>query len=303
MIKKVLVPLDGSELAERALEPAFEIARAGRGEVILLSVPVYQPIMAPSAANYGLAVPEPVSDVDREKVEKYLQAVKETRKHLAGAMDTVVREGDVAGNIVDLAVERGVDLIVMTTHGYSGFTRWMLGSITERVLRSAPCPVLVMRCAEPLENMVIALDGSPLAEQALAPGVELAKIFGARVTLLRVDEEAKMGGLEMSLLSLAGTDLRRQVAQESGRCLTHYLEAHANRLYDPKLEIDTAVVSGSPAQGILEYIEAHPVDLLVMATHGRTGLRRWVYGSVTQKCLHNTACAMLIVRPPADSLN
>ena len=71
--------------------------------------------------------------------------------------------GDVAGNIIDLAAEEKADLIVMTTHGYSGITRWMLGSITERVLRDAPCPVLVIRCAGQLKNVLITLDGSSIS--------------------------------------------------------------------------------------------------------------------------------------------
>jgi nucleotide-binding universal stress UspA family protein len=102
------------------------------------------------------------------------------------------------------------------------------------------------------------------------------------------------------MLDIAHHGLSQQIDPETSGDAVHYLENVARRYRTPSLEIDTTVVTGSPAQGILEYVEANQIDLIVMATHGRTGIRRWVYGSVTEKCLHNTACAMLIVRPPPD---
>lgn len=301
MFDKVLVPLDGSELAEGSLDPALAIIHRPGGKVILLNVPVYRPVMVPGTAGYGLVLPEQTFDLqNRDEIGIYLEEVRQARQGPDFSITIEVLEGDVAGNIVDLALEKGVDLIVMTTHGYSGFTRWMLGSITERVLRNAPCPVLVVRCADALKHVVITLDGSRLAEQALEPGLEVARQLGGRVTLLRVDDGGGLSTVDKGMLDIAHHGLSQQIDPETGGDAVHYLENVAGRYRTPSLEIDTAVVTGSPAQGILEYVEANQVDLIVMATHGRTGIRRWVYGSVTEKCLHNTACAMLIVRPLAD---
>ena len=301
MFDKVLVPLDGSELAEGSLDPALAIVRRPGGVVILLHIPIFRPVMVPGTAGYGLVLPEQAFDLkNRDEIQIYLEGIKQTRQEPDFSIRIKVLEGDVAGNIVDLAVEEEVDLIVMTTHGYSGFTRWMLGSITERVLRNAPCPVLVVRCADTLNRVVIPLDGSRLAEQALEPGLEVARQLGGRVTLLRVDDGSGLSTVDRGMLDIAHHGLSQQIDPETGGDAVHYLENVAQRYRTPSLEIDTAVVTGSPAQGILEYVEANQVDLIVMATHGRTGIRRWVYGSVTEKCLHNTACAMLIVRPPAD---
>ena len=301
MFDKVLVPLDGSELAEGSLDPALTIVRRPGGEVILLHVPIFRPVMVPGTAGYGLVLPEQAFDLkNRDEIQIYLEGIKQTRQEPDFSIRIKVLEGDVAGNIVDLAVEEEVDLIVMTTHGYSGFTRWMLGSITERILRNAPCPVLVVRCADKLNRVVIPLDGSRLAEQALEPGLEVARQLGGRVTLLRVDDGSGLSTVDRGMLDIAHHGLSQQIDPETGGDAVHYLENVAQRYRTPSLEIDTAVVTGSPAQGILEYVEANQIDLIVMATHGRTGIRRWVYGSVTEKCLHNTACAMLIVRPPAD---
>lgn len=299
MLNKILVPLDGSELAERSLDPALSIARRLGGEVLLLNVPIYRTVLVPGTAGLGQVLPNDSLDlVSRDETLAYLERIREARQGPDLAIQTVVREGDVAGNIVDLAANEDVGLIVMTTHGYSGFTRWMMGSITERVLRHAPCPVLVIRCEGTPAHVAITLDGSLLAEEALGPGLELARLFGARATLFRVEDESELGRIEKGMLDMASPGLSREVAQ--GTSALHYLENIASSHRSRALPIEIVVAEGPPARAILEFVEENQVDLLVMATHGRTGIRRWVYGSVTEKCLHNTVCAMLIVRPPAD---
>ena len=302
MFGKVLIPLDGSTLAESALEPAFKIAQQQQSEVILATVPVFHQVLIPGSAGFGLALPDQTYELCREEAETYLEQVSSTRAMPGLAIRHIVPEGDVAGAIVDLAIQEQVDLIVMTTHGYSGLSRWMLGSITERVLRGAHCPVLVIRCELPFDRVLITLDGSPLAEQALEPGLELARVFGSRVTLLRVDPGETLGRIELGLLEIAGQGLSKPMAeQDRSDRVSHYLDNIAYQHSKEGMDIETVLLQGAPAGRILEYLESNRVDLLVMATHGHTGLRRWVYGSVTQKCLHNSTCAMLIVRPPAEA--
>lgn len=302
MFGKILIPLDGSTLAENAVEPAFIIAQQQKSEVILVTVPVFHQVLIPGSAGFGLALPDHTYELCREEAETYLARISDDRADSSLVIHTIVPEGDVAGAIVDLAAQEQVDLIVMTTHGYSGLTRWMLGSITDRVLRGAQCPVLVIRCERPFEHVLITLDGSLLSEQALEPGLEMARVFGSRVTLLRVDTGESLGRIELGFLELAGQGLSKPVAeQDRFDRVSHYLDNIARQGVATGLEINTVLLQGSPAGGILEYLENNPIDLLVMATHGHTGLRRWVYGSVTQKCLHNSACAMLIIRPPAEA--
>jgi nucleotide-binding universal stress UspA family protein len=300
MLNKILVPLDGSELAQRSLDPALSIARRSGREVIILSVPTYKTVLVPGTAGLGQVLPDDSLDlVNRDQTLAYLARIKETKQEQDLAIQTIVMEGDVAGNIVDLAANEEVDLIVMTTHGYSGFTRWMMGSITERVLRHAPCPVLVIRCEGKPSHVAITLDGSLLSEKALGPGLELARLFGARATLFRVEDESELGRIEKGMLDIASPGLSREVAQ--GTSSLHYLENIASAHRSRALPIEIVVAEGPPARAILEFVEENQVDLLVMATHGRTGIRRWVYGSVTEKCLHNTACAILVVRPPVEA--
>lgn len=310
MFDTILVPLDGSELAERALEPALALVRQRQGHLTLLRVPVYRELMAPGTAGYGLLLPDQSLENCREDAECYLEQVRQKHSCPELTIDTQLVDGDIAGCIVDAATKKAVDLIAMTTHGYSGVTRWMLGSVTERVLRSAPCPVLAVRYGQPIRSILITLDGSRLAEQALVPGMEMARSLGARVTLLQVNQDERLSVVETSLLEVASTGLSKHIeTQDTSYYIENYLhnlaEKWQRRLTDsgsPDIEIESVVMAGRPAQSILEMAEAQEVDLIVMATHGHTGLRRWVYGSVTEKVLRHVDCAMLIIRPPDDSL-
>ena len=298
MFTKILVPLDGSELAERALDPALAIVRASNAELLLLSVPTYHQIVAPAAAGYGMVPMDEIIDLGHDEAREYLAGLRRQARCSDCRIQTLVVEGDVAGCIVDTAAAEQVDLIVMTTHGYSGFTRWMLGSITERVLRGAPCPVLVVREAISLCKALINLDGSALAEKALEPGLALARILGCQVTLFRADTGEDLSAVEKSVLQMAGAGSCQDLVDQGVDRLHYYLECLARQQRTPDLAIDTAVVRAKPAEAILSYAEAEGIDLIVMATHGRSGVRRWVYGSVAEKVLRQAGCAMLIVRPP-----
>ena len=305
MFKKILVPLDGSDLAERALEPALAIACQQQGsEVILLSVPVYKDILVPGTAGFDLLLPDQSLDHFRENVETYLHEIKTTWERPDTRLRTQIQDGDVASVIVDTAEDIAADLIIMTTHGYSGFSRWLLGSVTERVLRSAPCPVLAIREKRPLTNILITLDGSLLAETALEPGVELARLLGGKVTLLQVDQEANLGALELSMLEVVETGLSRHIQKQDGEDhLINYLTHVAKKYRQEGLTVETVVMEGTPARSILDFVEAEEIDLIVMTTHGRSGLKRWVYGSVTEKVLRSTDAAMLIIRSNKEQLN
>ena len=234
----------------------------------------------------------------------YLQTVAQNWAFPDVTLRTEVISGDEASVIVETAAAENVDLIVMSTHGYSGLTRWMLGSITEKVLRAAPCPVLVVRSLDPISRILITLDGSELAEYSLEPGLEFARRFGGEVTLLRVEQSMK------SPLTRFGQPQIRGETQREDKLQTKIYEIakiYLSRLVESHRRagqhIETAVSFDSPADGILDFAELNQTDLIVMSTHGRTGLAHWVYGSVTEKVMRGAGCAMLIIRPPAGELN
>ena len=141
MYKKILVPLDGSELARKALDQAEKLAKTFNAEIILFQVVPFLPI-------YGspeLVTPLIVDEKQRESAEKYLTNLAEELKKRGLKVTTMVRTGQqVAVEIIDFAKETGVDLIVMCTHGRSGITRWVLGSVAHKVLTRTETPILLL---------------------------------------------------------------------------------------------------------------------------------------------------------------
>lgn len=302
MFKKLLVPLDGSELAEQALTPALSIARSAQGEVILFRVPVMETMLVSAPIPTGVGVLWPAQSLQRSRseVHDYLKALQHDYQQPGLTVRTHMAEGDVASQIVDTAQTAGADLLVMSTHGYSGVTRWLLGSTAEKVLRSAPCPTLIVRNEAPLRRMLIPLDGSALAEQALSPALALAGIFHSQVVLLRVVAPVRAEVVEGVLVD---PSLAARMQDEAYVEADKYLKGICEKYARPGLVLHAEVRTGSAAEQILAFAEAAPSDVIAMATHGRTGLRRWVYGSVTEKILRTARCSMLVVRPPAQALN
>lgn len=304
MFKRILVPLDGSQLSEQALPLALTLAEAVGGEIILLRSLVLVHMMLPEMAmEYDWVWPADSEDSSRHEVTGYLTNLQNNLQRPDLAVRFLAVQGDEAGAIVDAAQTENVDLIVMSSHGYSGFTRWMLGSVTEKVLHSAPCPVFVVQSPQPVSHVLITLDGSPLAEKALAPGIELAQRFGAKVTLLQVNALLPFGYGEPLASEWAELDTTQGLFDQMHKSSETYLVEIAGRHHSQNLPIEIKVIDGLTVTSILDFVESANVDLVVMSTHGRSGLRRWLYGSVTAKVLRSAPCSMLIVRPPVAELS
>jgi nucleotide-binding universal stress UspA family protein len=299
MFEKILVPLDGSEVAEEALQPAMALAAEVHGEVLLLHslIPVYTdaPVMA---GEYEWIWPVYAREDSRNEVRTYLEGVRRRADCPDCLVRAVIREGDVAGVIVDTAEEEQVDLIVMTPAVREGAARHLLGNITERVLHAVTCPVLIYRQQQPIRRILIPLDGSELAEKAVVPALEIARRLGASVVFLRVTEAVKMA---TAAEVRPGFD-RVQVADQVRQAGEAYLQSAVERFATPGVRIQTAVVDGRPAERILDYAQLVGTDLIAMSTHGRTGLRRWIYGSVSATVMRATTCSVLVIRPEAHEL-
>ncbi len=303
MFTKLVVPLDGSELAEHALPIALTLGEAAHGEVLLLRAPVLEQMLMPAAEGMGVIWPEQSYEQSLHETKDYLERVTASRAHtgLAVTGRVLPSEGDVASAIVEAAAAEGANLIVMSTHGYSGVTRWVLGSVTERVLQHAPCPVFVIRSPDPIRRVLIPLDGSALSESALEAGLALAALVGGAVLLLRVvpivsaEDVARLNAHERGL----GSRLQEDICEDATRYLHAVAAAHAR----PGLALETKVLIGPAAYAIVKHAEQEGFDAIVMATHGRTGLRRWAYGSVTEKVLRSASASTLVVRPAEHRLN
>ncbi len=291
MFKKILVPLDGSQLGERSLEPALALSRQTGAQLLLVRVP--------TADTLSFAVSEARQRELAQDALTYLESVRKTNEQPQFSIRLQVLDGDVASAIVDTACTEHVDLIIMSTHGYSGLTRWVLGGVTEKVLRSAPCPVLAVRAARHPQRILITLDGSPLAECAIESGLSLAQSLQAEVTMLRcvpqIVTDEKLDEHKRGLSRRMQEDLLVEAKE--------YLRARSDEAAQSGVVIQPEVRIGPPADSILEYVETYGIDLVAMATQGRTGLKRWIYGSVTAKVLRSVSCSMLVVRPADAELN
>lgn len=299
MFNRVLVPLDGSELAERAIVPAMTLAAATRGSVLLLhSMTLVHMALPEFAGEYDWHWPVGSRERSRQQAQAYLERIKARHGQPPVTLETRMVEGDEAGMIVDSAESSAVDLIVLSPHGRSGVRPGAIGTVAERVLHHAPCPVLLVRDTAPVDHVLVLLDGSALAERILAPAFAAARQFDADVTLLRVNEPLLPHNYHDVATEWITGDTYGQMMRTRAGDLCAYLEQVAERYRPLGFTVATRVESGPAADAILQAVHAGHYDLVAMTTHGRSGLRRWLYGSVTGKVLRQTDRSLLIVRPP-----
>lgn len=317
MFKRILVPLDGSDRAEQAIPCAARIARASDGAVILMQVAPIPVDFRAEAKRPSEVYPENIIEEGKSLAFNYLDNVRRMAELVGVETETRVKHGDVAPSILAAVEPLEVDLIVMCSHGYSGFKRWALGSIAHKIVAHSPVPVLVLRDGGPTlatrsVSALVALDGSPLAESVLAPVVQLATALAPSIHrtlhLVRVvDLPATYGYGKFAANAFVG-----QLREDAKREAQAYLAAVAQRLVDGEdaardLTVTTSIaVNPDVAAALVQMTEQELhaggyFDLVAMATHGRGGLQRWVMGSVTERVLHATRLPMLIVHSAEQS--
>lgn len=295
----ILVPLDGSALAERALPHAAQLARLFGARITLARVIEPQVLPPAEAGAWPVHAVEGVPTA--EDVLAYL-AEAAARPLLAGlSVDLVRPPYPVAAGLLDEIEAQGVDLVVMTTHGFSGFTRLLLGSVADKLIRHADVPVYVVPVdgealrVMPLRRLVVPLDGSAEAEAALDPAVLLARLARAQLDLLSIPT---VPSYAMVAPEAAGwrPEILRTMADESQA----YLAALGSRLTaDSAVRVATSVDptgSGSVAETIVSHVRRVAGDAVVMATHGRGGASRWLLGSVTDHVVRIAERPVWVVR-------
>jgi nucleotide-binding universal stress UspA family protein len=320
MFKRILVPLDGSIRAEQAIPLAARLARASGGSVLLLRV-VTTPLEFGPYMRQSMMIRE-VVEADIVHAAEYLSNVARSDDLKGIETQVVVFTGSEALTIIETARDQHVDLILLTSHGDTGFKRWALGSVAQKVARHSPVPVLVLRkggtvpshpypdATRPLHAMsaVVALDGSTLSEEALFPAAQLVAALAApaqgSLHLTRVVHRPGVDAL------LSGRErMRDRSLEEAMSYVSKLADDLQNRLEaDLNLAITWSVaVDADVAEALIRVAEQGRVDagtcvvggcdLLAMATHGRHGLQRWMLGSVTERVLGATKLPLLIVRP------
>jgi nucleotide-binding universal stress UspA family protein len=289
-LSTILVPLDGSERAERALPLAERIARQTDSTIVLLHV--IRPLTWEYPLSGGMVTSQGLLDEEERAARRYVDQVATGVRTRGTEVETIVEHGDPASAILDAQPGRHVGLVVMASHGRTGLTRFALGSVTDRVLRGRAAEtgrgaILVVRpfgedrSDASLSAALVPLDGSALAEVAFDLLDQLGGRVITNVLLARVvDPERGSGETE---------DAERYLKEASARLET--------RLGGRGVRIESAILYGKPAEQIIERA-ARDRDLVIMATHGRGGIERWAYGSVADRVLRGISMPLLLVRPP-----
>jgi nucleotide-binding universal stress UspA family protein len=288
MFERILVPLDGSETAEAAL--AY-VALLPSEQVRLLAVESDQADLS--------AVCTAAHDC-----RAYLEAVAAPLREQGRDVDTLVAFGNPAEQILALAA--AADLVVMGSHGHGGAKRFVLGSVADEVARHAPVPVMIVRGgsrsgsapAVQLTRIVVPLDSSELAEQAVPVAAAVAADLGVPVHLLRALDVDALRATVQAGSHAAAAYMRSQ--EEIRRYAEEYLAEQAQQLRNRDLAATAEVLTGSPAATLLDAIRSD--DLVVMTTHGRGGVRRMLLGSVADKLVRAAAAPVLLVRANGPEL-
>jgi len=301
LYRSIFVPLDGSPFAEQALPIAAEIAR--RAGAILQVALVHHPVPALATA---LEVPEIETQLDQEarlRERTYLDGIVTRLRSTANIpVSAVVLDGAVADALQGQIESTGTDLVVSTTHGRGPLSRFWLGSVADQLMRRLHVPLLLIRPAgdatlvpKSISRVLIALDGSPFAERALACATALGRVFGASYGLVFVVEPplpiADPSGL-MVLPTSGDTEARiRHNAKQ-------YLDGIAERLRKDGFEVSCHPVDGpNAASTVLGQADTIKADLIALASHGAGGFERLVVGSVADKVIRGSTRPVLVVRP------
>ncbi len=295
MYERILVPLDGSELAEVALPYATELAGRMASDVTLLYV---SDSSRDPLQNMRESYMEKMVGAAKRGVERYLEDPKTQSVHVKSE----ILSGNPAEVIVDYAEKTDTGLIVMSTHGRSGISRWTLGSVAEKVIRATTRPVKLIRAkgADPdlrkkgvLIKTLVPLDGSKEGESAIPYVQELALRLKTDVILFQVLSPGYNTTSSMGFPQ--GVTLEQQIEAEKAEAVK-YLESVSSRLVQAGLTVESVVQSGNAAEEIIRYADENQVDMVAMSTHGRSGIGRWVFGSVAEKVLYEGSTPLLLVR-------
>jgi len=274
MLKKILLALDGSENAERALWWVTQYAGREKAQVVLLR-----------AVDTTILEPEFIPSKVQDSLNYLLRMETEINQSGIPAK-VVVRQGKPAETIVKVAMEEKCDLILMTTRGGSKVKRWAIGGVTEQVLRMSPIPVLPIQSrTRPAKNnrvrrVIVPVDGSELAEEVIPWATALARMMKARLVFLHVYPPAHAG--------------IRSRMRENFEALRTRMIRKCELLKKEGVRARFTVRTDDPAESILAHVGMN--DMIVTTTHGEGGFKRWIFGSVAEKLIHEARVPVFVYK-------
>ncbi len=267
-MEKLLIATDGSEFSESAVREAINLAKICSIRLITVSVVKTNP-------EFEDLVPQVIEKAEKEARE-HLESIKDRASKEGVDCEIVVHRGDEPyQNIVDEAAKNKVSMIIVGTHGRTGLKRLMMGSVTAKVIGHAPCNVLVVPLNAKIEckNILMATDGSKYSEAAASQALGIAKRCEGSLTVI----------------SVASSDAEILSAED-------YVKEVSELAKKEGIKTDGLAVKDKPYEAIIETSKKKRADLIVVGSHGRTGLERLLMGSVTERVIGHSESAVLVVR-------
>jgi nucleotide-binding universal stress UspA family protein len=314
MFNRILVPLDGSPLAERAISHAELFARVFGGNIFLLQV------LEPTSYYENPRAVDPLRwQIHKAEADVYMKGIAQRIREDLGEEQTgcqveyAIREGKAAENIVDYALSENIDLLIISTHGSGGLSRWNISSVAQKVINMIYLPVLIVRAYQPAEKegkllnyhrILLPTDSSRRAEVSISAGIELARgvitdsskndnnIEKSKLILTAVirPPELPIPGplpVEIKKISEKLFEVTRQSVQK-------YLNEMKERL---PVDCEVCVVENpSVTGGIQELIEKEDIDLVILSAHGYSGQVNWPYGSVARNYIDYGVRSVLVIQ-------
>jgi nucleotide-binding universal stress UspA family protein len=293
MIKKILVPLDGSKTAETVLPLVTHLAKANDAEVDLITVmtPVAIWDTVASMMNW---------EAEEKAARDYIRGKTVELTEAGLTVHSKIAFGPAADAIYDAAKERKVDFIVMTTHGRSGVARFVLGSVADKLLHTV-APLLVVRPGDEaggeltpagIRKILVPLDGSDIARSAIPHAEEMATRFNASLIFCQVatTDWIAYSGMETPILY-------QEVLEDMKANAKTNTEEAADKSRARGFDVECVVGIGGPADEIQRIATEQGADMIVMSTHGRSGPSRWVMGSTADALVRRTHLPCLLIRP------
>jgi nucleotide-binding universal stress UspA family protein len=293
----IVVPLDGSELSEAAVPYAVALAKATKAGLLLVTV------WEGAEEILASALPQLADDLFKrgeEHYEQYLAGVAKTVQAQGVQTEAQVIVGHAVEELLKLLRDRDASMLALSTHGRSGMSRWVYGSVAGKLIREAELPTLLIgprlleaKAPPAITRILVPLDASELSETALAPAVELAEAFGAGIVLAQVLNWAT----HAFVFGVPDVDTAT-IDQELTKASQEYLERMKAGL-QTKRPVETKTLRGMAADALIDLVGSEKIGLVVMASHGRAGVVRTALGSVADRMIQGPA-PVLLVRPAAS---